>query len=351
MADILLAARGQIPPPLPIGKCWVSRFINNQPELQTKWNRKFHSQRAKCEDPAIISAWFRRVEQTRQAYGILDEDTYNFDETGFMMGVAATSKVVTGSDTVGRAKTVQPGNRDWVTTIEGISASGWLIPPFVILAGKVHQASWYYGLPPDWVIAVSDNGWTTDQLGVEWIKHFDRHTVSRTRGVYRLLILDGHGSHSTPEFDQYCTANRIISLCMPPHTSHLLQPLDVSCYSPLKHAYGQEIQELACRSILHIDKDDFLSTYVRIRNVVFTEKNIQSGFLATGLIPSDPERVLSLLTPVRTPSPPATIVDRDVRWTAETPHTVAQLEQQARLIRDLSGGNRRVLLAKLSASS
>jgi hypothetical protein len=56
MANVLLAARGQDPPPQPVGKCWVSRFINNQPELQTKWNRKFHSQRARCEDPVKIGA-------------------------------------------------------------------------------------------------------------------------------------------------------------------------------------------------------------------------------------------------------------------------------------------------------
>jgi hypothetical protein len=65
MADNLLAARGQEPPPQPVGKNWISRFIKAQPELQTKWNRKFHSQRAKSEDPAAIRAWFKLVEETR----------------------------------------------------------------------------------------------------------------------------------------------------------------------------------------------------------------------------------------------------------------------------------------------
>lgn len=74
---------------------------------------------------------------------------YNFDETGFMIGVAATSKVVTSSDTVGRATTIQPGNREWVTVIKCINASGWYLPPFVILSGKLHQASWYKDLPHD----------------------------------------------------------------------------------------------------------------------------------------------------------------------------------------------------------
>jgi hypothetical protein len=335
MANTLLARRGDDPPPLPVGQKWASRFIRSQSELQTKWNRKFHSQRARCEDPVTIATWFRLVAETREAYGILDEDTYNFDETGFMMGVAATSKVVTSSDTVGRAVVVQPGNREWVTSIECINASGWCLPPFVILSGKLHQAGWYQDLPRDWIIALSDNGWTTDELGVEWIKHFDRCTASRTSGAYRLLILDGHSSHATPEFDQYCADNKIVTLCMPPHTSHLLQPLDVGCFSTLKRAYGLEVAELAREGVYHIDKIDFLTIYTKIRPTVLTQQNILGGFRATGLIPYCPDYVLSSLTVVRTPSPPATTAANSVAWAAETPRTVAQVEQQARHLKDL----------------
>jgi hypothetical protein len=338
MADTLLAARGQNPPPQPVSKNWASRFIQSQPELRTKWTRKFNSQRAQCEDPAIITAWFKLVEETRQTYGILDQDIYNFDETGFMMGVPATSKVVTSSERVGRAVVVQPGNREWVTVIECVNALGWSLPAFVILAGKVHQSSWYRDLPLDWTVGGSDNGWTTDQLGVEWVKHFNQHTAARTAGVYRLLILDGHSSHATPEFDQYCAENKIITLCMPPHTSHLLQPLDVSCYSPLKRAYGREVEELARQGVYHIDKIDFLTAYTRIRPTVFTQQNIQAGFQATGLVPPCPDRVLSSLTVVRTPSPPQTTpgstIDNNAVTQTETPHTVAELQQQVRYLEE-----------------
>jgi hypothetical protein len=312
----------------------VSRWVNDQAELQTKWDRKLHSQRALCQDPAKINAWFKLVDNTRQQYGILDQDTYNFDETGFMMGVASTSKVVTSSDTVSRATAVQPGNRDWVTTIECINASGWALPPLIIMPGKLHQASWYRDIPDNWTLAVSDNGWTTDQLGLAWLKRFDELTASRTAGVYRLLIVDGHSSHATPEFDQYCAEHKIISLCMPAHSSHLLQPLDVSCFAPLKQAYGHEVTELARNHIFHVDKQDFLAIYTRIRPAVFTESTIKSGFEATGLVPYCPDRVLSSLTVVRTPSPPAQEADSEGSWAAETPHTVVQLQQQARLIRD-----------------
>jgi hypothetical protein len=313
----------------------VSRWVNNQAELQTKWNRKFHSQRARCENPVTIRAWFELVQDTRQTYGILDEDVYNFDETGFMIGVASTSKVITSADTIGRATVIQPGDREWITSIECINASGWHLPPFLILKGKLHQASWYKDLPPDWMVAVSDNGWTTNELGLDWVKHFNRQTESCTRGAYRLLILDGHESHATPEFDQYCKDNKIITLCMPPHTSHLLQPLDVGCFSPLKVAYGHQVSELARQGVYHVDKLEFLWIYQKIRPTVLSESNSKAGFQATGLIPYCPERVLSCLTIVRTLSLPGTTAASEEPWTAETPRTTNQLQQQARLVKDL----------------
>jgi len=67
-------------------------------------------QRDLCEDPKAMSDWFRLVENTRAKYGIPDEDVYNFDETGFQMGVIGTAKVVTGSQRAGKALVTQPGN-------------------------------------------------------------------------------------------------------------------------------------------------------------------------------------------------------------------------------------------------
>ncbi|USP74406.1 hypothetical protein yc1106_01680 [Curvularia clavata] len=173
---------------------------------------------------------------------------------------------------------VELGNREWVIAIECVNASGWFLPPLVILSGKVHQNIWYRDLPLDWTVGVSDNGWTIDELGVEWVKHFNQHIAARTAGDYRLLIVDGYGSHATPEFDQYCAENKIITLCMPPHTFYLLQPLDVGCYSPLKRAYGREVDELARQGVYYIDKIDFLTAYTQIRPTIFTQQNIQAGF-------------------------------------------------------------------------
>jgi hypothetical protein len=93
------------------------------------------------------------------------------------MGVISTSKVTTTSDRKGRPTIRQPGNREWVTAIEAISAKGSTILLFIIFTAKLHQANWYQtSLPHNWKIAISDNGWTNDKLGLEWIKHFHENT-------------------------------------------------------------------------------------------------------------------------------------------------------------------------------
>ena len=71
----------------------------------------------------------------KATYSIYDEDTFNFDETGFIMGKISAQLVVTGSERRGRPKAIQTGNREWVTAIHGVNATGWAILPFIIFAG------------------------------------------------------------------------------------------------------------------------------------------------------------------------------------------------------------------------
>ena len=112
-----------------VGINWPSTFVKRQPELKVSFNRKYDYKRALCEDSGLIQGWFRLVENTKAKYGILDDDTYNFDETGFMMGQISQGAVVTGSERRGQPKAVQPGNREWTTVIQGVNAKGWAIPP------------------------------------------------------------------------------------------------------------------------------------------------------------------------------------------------------------------------------
>jgi hypothetical protein len=328
MANSLLADRNASP----VGKRWAHNFVKRQPELKTRLFRRYDYQRAKCEDPTIIRGWFRLVQNTIAKYGIRSDDIWNFVETGFMMGVIMAGMVVTGSERQGRPKSVQPGNREWITVIQAINAEGQSIAPFIIGAGQYHLANWYRecDLPGDWVIATSQNGWTNNELGLEWLKHFDRSTTNRSTGPYRLLILDGHESHHSADFEIYCEEHKVITLCMPPHSSHLLQPLDVRCFGLLKKAYGREIEHLIRCSITHVSKTEFFPAFYAAFQATMTEENIRAAFRGAGLIPIDPESIVSKLDiQLRTPTPAEEEVDPSTPWVSKTPKTVLEAQYQS----------------------
>jgi len=100
MANYLLRVRDAPP----VGKLWAHNFVKRQPELRTRYSRRYDYQRAKCEDPRIISEWFTLVRNVKAKYSIMDDDIYNFDEVGFMMGIIFAGMVVTTSDGRGKAK-------------------------------------------------------------------------------------------------------------------------------------------------------------------------------------------------------------------------------------------------------
>jgi len=88
------------------------------------------------------------------------------------------------------------------------------------------------------------------------------------------LILDGHESYYSTEFELYCQQNNIITLYMPPHSSYLLQPLDIGCFGPLKQAYGRQVENLIRMYINHVSKLEFLCAFREAFFASITEKNI-----------------------------------------------------------------------------
>jgi len=138
---------------------------------------------------------------------------------------------------------------------------------------------------------------------------FKKHTKDHTRGVYRLLILDGHRSHKTPEFDLFYTKHKIITLCIPPHSLYLLQPLNVSCFATLKRTYRRQIQQLIQDEVNHINKPDFFTAYNTARIEAMTLVIVRSSFAATGLVLFDPNRVFEKLnTQLQTSTPPPVLL-------------------------------------------
>jgi RecB family endonuclease NucS len=102
IANYLLETRGA----KRVGKCWAQRFVARRLELKTRFNRVYDFQRALCEDPELIGAWFRLVENIRAKYSIVDSDFYNFDETGFIIGQICPGIVIIRADRRSKSKAV-----------------------------------------------------------------------------------------------------------------------------------------------------------------------------------------------------------------------------------------------------
>lgn len=145
------------------------------------------------------------------------------------------------------------------------------------------------GAPPGTVFEKSDSGWMTSEIFVKWLQHFiDTINPNTDRKV--LLILDGHSSH-TKNLKGITLArdNGVVMLCLPPHTTHRLQPLDVSFFKPLSVFYNQ-----AGDTWLRKNPDCNI-TQGRVAEILgesygkaATVQNAINGFAKTGICPLNP---------------------------------------------------------------
>ena len=252
---------------------WVTRLISRHPDhLLTAWTTPMEGNRHDADNSERYELYFGLLSRKVKEFDILPRDTYNMDEKGFMLGVIGKTKRVFDKLLYKHRRYKQPShnaNREWVTVIGAICADGTPLPPAVIYSADSEkvQANWVHDINPDThsiYFSVSQSGWTNDDLGVAWLEQvFDPATKRKARRKYRLLILDGHGSHITRRFLDYCDENRILVLVFPPHATHTLQPLDVSCFKPLSQSYSNELiyQHHITKGDLPVSKADFISLF------------------------------------------------------------------------------------------
>jgi DDE superfamily endonuclease/Tc5 transposase-like DNA-binding protein len=327
-----------------VGKNWVTRFIKRN-GLHSILSRNLDSQRAFNNDPDVIQDWFAFYRVISKRYKIRQRNMYNFDEKGVLFGISANSRVIlTSKDyrTLAIRKSVQqPGSRESVSLIESFCADGSALPPLVIWKGKQHQSNWYKtddkGDRKGWTYAFSDNGWTDNDLGYEYIQAFDRATASKSpANEHRLVIMDNHGSHVTWRFIKFALERRIVLVCLPPHSTHLLQPCDVGLFQPLQAAYGRQVDNHCRAGHTGVNKESFLKLYSEARKIAFTKDNILAAWRGTGLAPYNPNAVLKRLpTWEKTGDEKATVSSSSGRGSGpgqelqcpKTPKTVQEIEE------------------------
>jgi hypothetical protein len=296
-----------------LSESWVQRFIErNRDHLISRWSTGIDRNRHQADTLDKYDNWFDLLHSKIEEHKIEPRLLYNMDEKGFMIGVEKRSKRWFSKQVFlhgGIQKALQDGNRDWITALCTICADGTTLPPALIYEAMNDNVRdiWVEDIQPEQhqvYVASSPSGWTNERLGLAWLKDvFDANTKSKARRKWRLLIVDGHGSHITRQFIDHCIKNRIFLAILPPHSTHQLQPLDVVMYSPLSAAYSSELQQQQYRSLglLPVKKADFFPLFWSAYTRSFKEKSILSAFEATGIWPMDRDVVTSKFRPYTPP--------------------------------------------------
>ncbi|XP_050295376.1 uncharacterized protein LOC126735435 [Anthonomus grandis grandis] len=149
------------------------------------------------------------------------------------------------------------------------------------------QPAYMNNTPAGFTGVAHETGWMTSANFLKYLEHFIQYArPSENNRV--LLIMDNHANHVTFEAVTLCRESVLSLLGFPAHTSHRMQPLDVSVYGPLKTAYSRACDDFLTNNLgKAITLNDIASIFGKAYLKVATVANVLSGFRATGIEPFD----------------------------------------------------------------
>lgn len=270
------------------GYDWYEGFMRRHPQLAIRKPEGLSAARGMMLNKHVVTSYFQLLEDTMNKLKLFDKGSqiYNVDETG--INTVHTPAKIIGLRGTRAIHSKTSGDRgENVTAVICASASGSYIPPMIIFKGQRLNRGLVANAPPGALFATSKSSFIDRELFEHWFKyHFMKYLPSH-RPV--LLIMDGHSSHISLEILQLAKENEIEILCLPPHTTSELQPLDKCVFKPLKTEYNK-----ACMQFLKenpgriVTRYDFCGLFTIAYHKVCTMLNAASAFRATGIFPFNP---------------------------------------------------------------
>lgn len=288
-----IRAKGELSPD------WFYAFMNRWDQLKAVKPQKLGLQRAKTASKEALNSYFEELGNIIFTNQLVDapERIWNIDESGFSTE-HSPPKIVCAKDT--KAQAVTSARSKNVTIVGGINALGNHVPPFYIFPGKRWNDSFLDGAVAGSVGRMSESGWINRGIFEEYvIDHLGRY-AGIDRGEDRpatLILYDGHKSHLSLTLTTWAKDRNVILYVLPPHSSHLTQPLDVGVFGPMKAYYNTE-----CRSYMHQNPGVSITTKEMARLTAkpfikaFSTENITSAFRKSGIYPYNNQEITEVQT-------------------------------------------------------
>ena len=262
---------------------WWQRFRQRNPEITLRVAAPLSFARAMATDRDTLNSYYDLLEDTLKENGIYNNASriFNCDETGMPLN-PPSPKVV---HKVGAKNPcyLTGGSKTQVSVLACASAAGYAIPPFVIFDRKTLNPQLTKGEVSGTSYGLSQNGWIDRTLFCDWM--FEHFLAFAPPARPLLLLLDGHSSHYCPEVIKACAEEEVIIMALPPNTTHIIQPLDRGCFSPLKSQWKRVIQSYVSKNHKAITRYEFSSLFAEAWYSSMTAKNIQAGFKISGVFP------------------------------------------------------------------
>lgn len=271
------------------GEQWMRHFMqrhsNGPRALSIRKPEPTSLSRSTSFNKSNVDSFFDNIEDVHKRFGpILPHRVWNLDETG-LSTVQNPPCIVApkGAKQVGSCTSAERGNL--VTIIVAVNAIGNHIPPLFIFPRVFFKDRMLIGAPSGSIGGAAPSGWSNEQLFLKFLDHFVSH-VKSSKEERILLVLDNHETHLSVEALEKASEAGIVMVTFPPHTSHKLQPLDLTVYGPLKTYYNQGVDEW------HINNPGVTFDIYRVAQVVgkvfskaLSTQNITSGFESAGIYP------------------------------------------------------------------
>ncbi|KAH9133486.1 hypothetical protein AeRB84_020458 [Aphanomyces euteiches] len=260
---------------------WYNRFIARHPILTTR-TAQVTSRVRNATDINDISNLFNVMLRHVITYKMDATRVLNMDESGYLIHSKSKRVVaVKGSSNVW-SNTLSAAFH--MTYVACVSAAGFVVPPLFIIPGQRVNMQVAEALGPTYVVA-SESGFINRTIFQLWLAMF-ASSVPASVDRPLLLTLDGYGGHFSNEIYEEVNNLGIIVVCLPANATHLLQPLDVAVFGPLKRRIKKDIFSYMVEvNSCSLSMDVAISLARKCWDVAVTSSNCISGFKRCGLFP------------------------------------------------------------------
>jgi hypothetical protein len=271
------------------GEHWLKGFRDRHPNISLRTPEATSAARARAFNKNNVNKFFSLLDECFRRFPYSPHRVFNVDETGLTTVQSKSSKVFAakGRKQVGSLTSAERGILS--TVVICMSAGGIFVPPMIIFPRVRMKEELMDGAPPGTEFACHKSGWMQLEIFTRWFTHFLKYAKPTAEDPC-LLILDGHVTHTKNlEFINMARENFVTVLCLPPHCSHKLQPLDVAFMGPLNTFYVQEIEKYLKnnpgRTISQFQVSKlFAGAYLRAG----TPTTAINGFRRCGIVPYNP---------------------------------------------------------------